>query len=174
MKSAFRVMIAFALGGPLAALAKDAPLSTVITPAPAPGYSIQNCVHPLDGTKVEPTAVGYQFWFADSALAGGKTVKLSVVGPHLATHAPHRHPEDEFFFVLEGTAEYFLDGEHRTVGPQTLLYCPSWHLHGIRNVGDTELKYLVIKKYERAAPPPAANVVRVPGAAELPAAVHKP
>lgn len=137
------------------------------TLAPAPGYSIANCVKPFDPHGVVKTSVGYQFWFADPSLADGKTVKLSVVGPHLGTHAPHRHAEDEFFFVVEGTAEFFLDGERRTGGPMTLFYCPSGHLHGIRNVGDTELKYLVLKKYLGPVPT-ARDVQQVPGAAQPP------
>jgi quercetin dioxygenase-like cupin family protein len=55
--------------------------------------------------------------------------------------------EDEFFFVIEGTAEFYLDGKTKIVGTLTSLYCPSQVMHGIKNVGDTELKYLVIKKY---------------------------
>ena len=31
----------------------------------------------------------------------------------------------------------------------TSFYCPSNVEHGIRNTGDTELKYLVIKKYSK-------------------------
>ena len=144
--------------------AKPAPATGV----PAPGYSLANCVRPFDSTAVARTSVGYQFWFADSAFAGGNTVKLSVVGPHLATHAPHRHAEDEFFFVVEGTAEFYLDSERKVAGPMTLFYCPSWHEHGIRNVGDTDLKYLVLKKY--LAPAPAATEAKqVPGAAQPPA-----
>jgi quercetin dioxygenase-like cupin family protein len=38
------------------------------------------------------------------------------------------------------------------VEPYTSLYCPSNVEHGIRNAGDTELKYLVIKKYEITNP----------------------
>ena len=72
---------------------------------------------------------------------------MSVVRPHDATHPPHAHPEDEFFFVLEGRAEFFLDGHTRVVSPYTSLYCPPNVEHGIRNAGDGELKYLVIKKY---------------------------
>ncbi|MBP6507680.1 MAG: cupin domain-containing protein [Opitutaceae bacterium] len=132
---------------------------------PAPGYTMANCVNVFNSAATEKTAVGYQYWFADSTLAEGKTVKLSVVGPHLATHPPHRHAEDEFFLVLNGTAEFYLDGERRTVGAMTLLYCPSWHVHGIRNTSDTELRYLVIKKYAR--PAPHANATkREPGAAQ--------
>lgn len=133
---------------------------------PAPGYTIRNCINVFDPAKAELTAVGYQYWFANTSLADGKTVKLSVVGPHLATHSEHRHAEDEFFFILEGTAEFLLDGERQTVGPQTLLYCPSWHLHGIRNVGDTDLKYLVIKKYAGPVPPASGATERSPNAAK--------
>jgi mannose-6-phosphate isomerase-like protein (cupin superfamily) len=111
-------------------------------------YSIENCVNTFDPDKVVETKVGYQYWFANKKFADGKTVKLSVVEPHSATHAPHRHNEDEFFFVLEGTAEFYLDGKTQVVGENTNLYCPSNMEHGIRNVGDTQLKYLVIKKYE--------------------------
>ncbi|MBT8106756.1 MAG: cupin domain-containing protein [Gammaproteobacteria bacterium] len=110
-------------------------------------YSIDDVVNTFDKEKSEPTAVGYKYWFADKAFADGKTLKLSVVNPHSATHEPHAHEEDEFFFVLEGTAEFHLDGETTTGGPMTSFYCPSGAKHGIRNIGDTELKYLVFKKY---------------------------
>ena len=110
-------------------------------------YSIDNVVNSFDETNIKPTSVGYQYWFADKAFADGKTLKLSVVKPHSATHEPHEHEEDEFFFVLEGTAEFHLDGKTRIGGSMTSFYCPSGVKHGIRNVGDTELKYLVIKKY---------------------------
>ncbi len=110
-------------------------------------YTIDNVVNSFDEEQIKQTAVGYQYWFADKAFADGKTLKLSVVKPHSATHDPHEHEEDEFFFVLEGIAEFHLDGETKTGGPMTSFYCPSGVSHGIRNVGDTELKYLVIKKY---------------------------
>jgi mannose-6-phosphate isomerase-like protein (cupin superfamily) len=110
-------------------------------------YTIDDVVNRFDPDRTEPTKVGYQYWFADTSFADGKTLKLSVVKPHQATHAPHVHAEDEFFFVLEGTAEFHLDGETAMGGPMTSFYCPSGSRHGIRNIGDTELKYLVIKKY---------------------------
>lgn len=127
------------------ALAKSQPPAVL----PKDGYSIANCVNTFDAAKKETTKAGYQYWFADRNLADGKTVKMSVVGVGLATHPPHRHEEDEFFFVLEGTAEFYLDGERKVVGPLTSLYAPSWHEHGIKNAGQTELKYLVIKRYPK-------------------------
>lgn len=112
-------------------------------------YSIENCVNELSLEKTVPTNAGYQYWFADkNFLEDGRTLKLSVVDVGKATHAPHKHPEDEFFFILEGKAEFYLEGKTKVVGPYTSLYCPSNVEHGIRNAGDTQLKYLVIKKYE--------------------------
>lgn len=111
-------------------------------------YSIKDCVNEFSMDGIEKTKVGYQYWFAGQEFLDGRTIKLSVVSPHLATHTPHKHSEDEFFFVLEGTAEFYLNGETKTAGPMTSFYCPSFSEHGIKNAGDTELKYLVIKKYE--------------------------
>lgn len=110
-------------------------------------YTLKNCVNQFDPDNVEETKVGYQYWFVDKEFLDGRTLKMSVVAPHLSTHAPHRHAEDEFFFVLEGTAEFILDGDSVQVEPYASFYCPPQSLHGIRNVGDTELKYLVIKNY---------------------------
>jgi quercetin dioxygenase-like cupin family protein len=111
-------------------------------------YNIDNCVNEFNPDKTIKTEAGYQYWFADKDFIDGRTLKMSVVKPHDATHPPHRHQEDEFFFVLEGKAEFYLGGKTRVGGPYTSFYCPSNMEHGIRNIGDTQLKYLVIKKYE--------------------------
>jgi quercetin dioxygenase-like cupin family protein len=115
--------------------------------APSPAYDLDNSVRTFAKSAVEPTQVGYQYWFFDKAFAQGRSIKLSAVGPRLATHPPHRHEGHEFFFVLKGTAEFFLEGRTRVVGAQTALYCPPGSLHGIANAGDDELQYLVIKDY---------------------------
>lgn len=111
-------------------------------------YTIENSVNTFSMEKAEPTEAGYQYWFADKKFIDGRTLKMSVVKPGKATHEPHTHAEDEFFFILEGKAEFYLDGKTVVVGPYTSLYCPADSKHGIRNAGDTELKYLVIKKYQ--------------------------
>ncbi len=121
--------------------------STGTADSSSASYTIDHCVSKFLPSKIDSTNAGYQFWFVDKKFVDGRTIKLSVVERHKATHPPHRHPEDEFFFVLEGTAEFFLDGKTRIVGPMTSLYCPPNVLHGIRNAGETELKYLVFKKY---------------------------
>jgi len=114
-------------------------------------FTIDNTVSTFDASKVESTAVGYQHWFVDKAFVDGRTLKMSVVGPHQATHEPHQHAEDEFFFVLEGRAEFFLNGRTKEAGAYSSFYCPPNSLHGIRSVSDDTLKYLVVKKYDLTA-----------------------
>jgi len=121
-------------------------------------YTIENCVNHFTVDKATKTESGYRYWFADKDFIDGRTLKLSVVAPHQATHPPHAHEVDEFFFVLEGTAKFYLDGETAVAGPYTSFYCPSNVAHGISNAGDTELKYLVIKKY------PKPPTIAFPGA----------
>ena len=63
-------------------------------------FSIENCVSKFSMQDTLQTKSGYQFWFVDKEFLDGRTLKMSVVGPYLATHLPHQHIEDEFFFVL--------------------------------------------------------------------------
>lgn len=111
-------------------------------------YTIENCINQFDTAKTVKTSVGYQYWFiAQKFLEDGLTVKMSVVAPHQATHAAHKHEGDEIFFILEGTAQFSIDGKTTTGGAYTSFYCPVGSEHGISNAGSTELKYLVIRKY---------------------------
>ncbi|MCK5369395.1 MAG: cupin domain-containing protein [Cyclobacteriaceae bacterium] len=107
-------------------------------------FTIENCVNQFAIDKADKTKSGYRYWFADKDVIDGSTLKMSVVDPNQATHAPYKHEADEFFFVLEGTAMFYLDGKTKVVEPYTSLYCPSNMEHGISNTGDDELKYLVI------------------------------
>ena len=112
-------------------------------------FSIENCVSEYSEEKSTKTDAGHRFWFVDKEFIDGRTLKLSAVKPHGATHPPHTHEADEFFFILEGKAKFYLDGKTKVVGAYTSLYCPANVPHGISNAGDTELKYLVIKKYAK-------------------------
>lgn len=122
--------------------------ATESKPGVSTEYTIENSVNTFSIDGIEKTEAGYQYWFVDKKFLDGRTLKMSVVKPGKATHAPHTHDEDEFFFVLEGKAEFYLDGNTVVSGPYASFYCPPGSKHGIRNVGDTDLKYLVIKKYQ--------------------------
>ncbi len=116
-------------------------------PVPTRILTLDSCVNVFSPARIESTKAGYQYWFVGKDFLDGRTLKMSVVAPHTATHPPHSHPEDEFFFVLEGEAEFLLAGESRVVEGFASFYCPPDVPHGIRNAGDVPLKYLVIKRY---------------------------
>lgn len=57
---------------------------------------------------------------------------------------PHWHDrEDEWFLVLEGRAEFFLEGVWREVPMGTALFAPRGQVHTFRNAGDVPLKQLI-------------------------------
>jgi quercetin dioxygenase-like cupin family protein len=94
---------------------------------------------------VTKTARGWEFWFVPTNLSPTFNFKMSYVGPRSANHPPHAHPEEEIYYIFEGKAEFSLDGKTKVVGPDSTMFCPSGVPHGIRNVGDTPLRYAVIK-----------------------------
>lgn len=110
-------------------------------------YTIDNCVNEFSMDSIVQSETGYQYWFIDKHFLDGRTVKMSVIKPGSAKHPPHTHDEDEIFFILEGKAEFLLNGKSRIAKAYASLYCPANLIHGIRNAGDSDLKYLVIKNY---------------------------
>lgn len=60
-------------------------------------------------------------------------------------HPPHRHPEEEFMVITEGTGEISLEGKVTKVGPGTMMYCAGNKLHGIVNTGKTPLLFYFYK-----------------------------
>jgi mannose-6-phosphate isomerase-like protein (cupin superfamily) len=57
----------------------------------------------------------------------------------------HRHPYEEVFITLEGTATFFLgEDEQREVGPDEVVVVPAGQWHGFVNSGDGPLRQIDI------------------------------
>jgi mannose-6-phosphate isomerase-like protein (cupin superfamily) len=66
-------------------------------------------------------------------------------GPDFEGVPPHRHRDHaDNFYVLEGEAEFTLNGELVRFGPGAFVAAPIAALHGFRNAGDGELRVLNI------------------------------
>lgn len=77
-----------------------------------------------------------------------------------ASHAPHRHPDEEIIVVRSGVIEAILGNTTRTVGPGGVVVMASNELHGLRNPGKEPATYLVIRIYPHdlpAAKPPSSS-----------------
>jgi mannose-6-phosphate isomerase-like protein (cupin superfamily) len=71
----------------------------------------------------------------------GVCTGMAVLDPGASPHPPHRHPEEEFLIVSEGTGEISCEGKVTQVGPGAILYCAANTLHGIVNTGKVPLTF---------------------------------
>jgi mannose-6-phosphate isomerase-like protein (cupin superfamily) len=101
---------------------------------------------PWDDARKREHARGFAMPFVNPE-CGAETLALhiSVIQPGQAAHDPHAHDGEEIMFVLEGTAEIRMGDETQQVGPNTAVFCPPHVLHGIRNAGDTPIRYMIIR-----------------------------
>jgi quercetin dioxygenase-like cupin family protein len=81
---------------------------------------------------------------------------VTVLPAGEASHAPHRHPQEEIIIVREGTVEFFQNGATKRVGPGGIAFMASMDEHNAKNVGDTPATYFVInwKTPKSVAPKP--------------------
>jgi quercetin dioxygenase-like cupin family protein len=58
---------------------------------------------------------------------------------------PHRHPQEEFQYVISGHGTWHLNGQDIPLEPGDLMYSRPGDLHGIANTGPEPLRFLVVK-----------------------------
>jgi len=58
----------------------------------------------------------------------------------------HTHPDglEEIIMVLEGTAEFWVDGEHSILEAGDLIVLPPYAHHGFKNIGEDTLHVLAV------------------------------
>lgn len=77
----------------------------------------------------------------------GRLYGMSIIEPNCSIGL-HTHTGDqETYFILEGTGEYNDNGEIYIVGPGDVLICKDGQSHGLRNIGDIDLRYIALILY---------------------------
>jgi mannose-6-phosphate isomerase-like protein (cupin superfamily) len=82
---------------------------------------------------------------ADGRVTGGKFVAFEGItqpgnGPPL-----HRHGrEDEFFFIIEGTMKFIVDGKETVVTAGSAVYAPRGSVHTFANVGPAPSRMVTV------------------------------
>jgi quercetin dioxygenase-like cupin family protein len=69
---------------------------------------------------------------------------ITTLNPGRASHAPHRHPQEELILVKDGTVEVHINGQTQVAGPGSVFFYAANDAHAVRNVGDTRATYWVI------------------------------
>jgi len=65
--------------------------------------------------------------------------------PGAQPHPPHRHIEEEIMIVGEGTGEFSINGVATQVMRGDMVFAESNVLHGVRNTGQTQMMFYIIK-----------------------------
>jgi quercetin dioxygenase-like cupin family protein len=88
----------------------------------------------------------------DLSVSGWEMVQNRV---ELAADAPafkHFHPGEEVIYVLEGTLQYEIEGEKRTVSAGEALTIPAEAVHSVTNVGEGDAAELATYIVEKGKP----------------------
>jgi quercetin dioxygenase-like cupin family protein len=93
-----------------------------------------------------------QFFRAPTATLDELELHVTTLPAGATSHAPHKHPNEELVIVKEGTVEVLVDGQMKRVGPGSVVFNASNHLHSLRNVGDGPATYHVINWTSGATP----------------------
>ena len=81
-------------------------------------------------------------------------VRVVVVKPGEAVHKAHRHAEEEFIYIAEGSGTWRVDGKDMPLQKNDTLYVSPWDFHGLTNTGKDPLTFFVVKWNGKAAAPP--------------------
>lgn len=70
---------------------------------------------------------------------------VAVVEPGKAVHRAHRHAEEEYLIVAEGSGTWALGGKQLPAKRGDILYAEPWVYHGLTNTGDRPLVFVVVR-----------------------------
>jgi quercetin dioxygenase-like cupin family protein len=110
--------------------------------------------------QVEHLPWGPHDWLCRPGLVEAEQLLLVRVHmPPGKAHAFHRHPEmEEIIYILEGTAEQWVDREKRILGPGEIAHIPKDVVHGTYNIGQQTLRFLAILSPAKIQGPPLIDM----------------
>jgi quercetin dioxygenase-like cupin family protein len=104
-------------------------------------------VYAWDSLPVEKTSSGERRAVFDSVTATVDRLETHVttIKEGSASHAAHRHPDEELIFVREGVVEATINGVAHTAPAGSIIFYASNDLHGMRNAGAGQASYFVLR-----------------------------
>ena len=104
-------------------------------------------VYAYESLPVEKTANGERraIFDAVSATVDRLETHITTIDAGKASHAAHRHPDEELVFVREGVVEATINGVVRKAPAGSVIFFASNDLHGMRNAADGQTSYFVLR-----------------------------
>jgi mannose-6-phosphate isomerase-like protein (cupin superfamily) len=108
-----------------------------------------------EARKTEADWGQMRFYFTGET-AGTKNVltAVAVVEPGKAVHKSHRHAEEEYLVLVDGSGTWSLDGKDSPARRGDVLYVEPWVYHGLKNTGERPLIFLVVRYAGKGVPAP--------------------
>jgi mannose-6-phosphate isomerase-like protein (cupin superfamily) len=98
-----------------------------------------------DMTTTTPTVLegqkAFVYYNGPTDQLSGVSAGACILDAGASPHPPHRHPEEEFLIIGEGTGEIECDGTVTKVAPGAMMYCAGNTLHGITNTGQVPMTF---------------------------------
>ena len=112
-----------------------------------------------DEIQVEQLPWGAHDWLSRPGLTEAE--ELLLVRVHMPPgqgHKFHRHPEmEEIIYILDGSAEQWVDREKKTLAPGQIAHIPKDVVHGTYNAGKTMLTFLAILSPAKSSGPASST-----------------
>ena len=70
---------------------------------------------------------------------------VAIVKPGKAVHRAHRHAEEEYLILAEGSGTWSLDGKEFPAKRGDILYTEPWVYHGLTNTSSEQLIFVVVR-----------------------------
>jgi mannose-6-phosphate isomerase-like protein (cupin superfamily) len=122
-------------------------IATVFATESAKPAVLGSGVHAWESLPVEKTASGERRAIFDSVTATVDRLEshITTLNAGAAPHAAHRHPDEELVFVREGVIEATINGVPNKAPAGSVIFFASNDLHGMRNVGEGQASYFVLR-----------------------------
>jgi mannose-6-phosphate isomerase-like protein (cupin superfamily) len=135
-------------------------IAWVVLPSPAadpPAPDLKSQVLRWDDAKSHVADWGEMRRYFGGTTSATKDVlvAVAVVQPGKSVHKAHRHAEEEYLALIQGTGTWSLDGKEFPAQRGDILYVEPWVYHGLTNTGDKPLAFLVVRYNGKGVPPPA-------------------
>ncbi|OGK98646.1 MAG: cupin [Candidatus Rokubacteria bacterium RIFCSPHIGHO2_12_FULL_73_22] len=83
---------------------------------------------------------------AHGPVVEGERIQIGLMRmPRGTGGRPHRHPNEQWIYVVEGTLESEVDGVQSRVGPGSLLYVPANAVHSALATPEQDVVFLTAK-----------------------------
>ena len=104
--------------------------------------ALPRVVRPADGRKIELPGEHIRGLLIGPETDGALAIAESWLDPRHGTTEHKHHRSGEFFYVLEGTVTFDIDGEEIVTEPGSALWVPPGVSHRISNLGESVVRLL--------------------------------